>query len=116
MRLALQQRPEGVPSGPVGLQVAGHQSVWVGILEMEESQTVPAHRAIQDGRKRGLVQFMSMCPRCGKIQSQTGYDRDSLLRLLERGYPVEAHCEECGEFWPIGVKERAGLAILVLAR
>ena len=83
---------------------------------MEKSQAVPAHRAIHDGHERGLVQFMSMCPRCGKIRSQLGYDRDSLLRLLERGYPVEAHCEECDEFWPINVKERAGLAILVLAR
>ena len=34
---------------------------------------------------------------------------------LERGYPMEAYCEDCDDFWSISVKERAGLAMLLLA-
>jgi hypothetical protein len=82
---------------------------------MEKSQAVPAHRAIQDGDKRALVQFLSTCPKCRQMRTQFRYDRDSLLRLLERGYPMEAYCEECNDFWSINVKERAGLAIVLLA-
>jgi len=82
---------------------------------MEKSQAVPAHRVPQDGDKRALVQFMSTCPKCGQMRTQFRYDRDSLLRLLERGYPMEAYCEDCDDFWSISVKERAGLAIVLLA-
>jgi hypothetical protein len=83
---------------------------------MEKTQATGDHDATSDGRKREMIQFMSTCPRCGQLRSQRKYDRDSLLRLLEGGHPVEAYCEACDDFWPINVKERAGLAIVVLAR
>lgn len=53
--------------------------------------------------------FESMCPKCAQIQPQRGFDRNSLLRLLSRGYPVEAYCALCDEFWSISAKERAAL-------
>jgi hypothetical protein len=68
------------------------------------------------GTKRGLVEFVSTCPKCAQSRSQLRYDRESLVRLLERGYPVEAYCEGCDDYWLINVKERAGLAIVMLAR
>ena len=55
------------------------------------------------------VPFESMCPKCGEVQPQRGFDRSSLLRLLSSGYPVEAYCTTCDEFWPITAKERAVL-------
>jgi len=55
------------------------------------------------------IRFRSMCPKCVKIQPQRGYDRNSLLRLLNGGYPVEAYCAACDEYWPVSIKERAAL-------
>jgi hypothetical protein len=60
--------------------------------------------------------FISTCPWCAHEQPQLAYDRDSLMRLLNGGYPVEAYCDRCDEFWPISAKERAGLATAALAR
>jgi len=62
------------------------------------------------------VGFRSMCPRCAKIRPQRGYDRNSLLRLLNRGYPVEAYCVACDEYWPISIKERAALAAAAIEK
>ena len=55
------------------------------------------------------VPFESMCPKCAQVRPQRGFDRNSLLRLLGSGYPVEAHCALCDEFWSISAKERAAL-------
>ncbi len=55
------------------------------------------------------VPFESMCPKCAHIQPQRGFDRYALLRLLSSGYPVEAYCTTCDEFWSISAKERAAL-------
>jgi hypothetical protein len=33
-----------------------------------------------------------------------------LQRSLDGGYPVDAYCVLCDEFWPISVSERAALA------
>lgn len=55
------------------------------------------------------VGFRSMCPKCAEMRPQRGFDRNSLLRLLNRGYPVEAYCVACDEYWPISIKERVAL-------
>ena len=55
------------------------------------------------------VPFESMCPNCAQIQPQRGFDRNSLLRLLSSGYPVEAYCATCDGFWSISPTERAAL-------
>jgi hypothetical protein len=55
------------------------------------------------------IPFESMCPKCAQVQPQRGFDRNSLLRLLSSGYPVEAYCATCNEFWPINAKERTAL-------
>jgi len=38
-----------------------------------------------------------------------------LVRLLNGGYPIEAYCVSCDEFWPISVRERVALGALVTA-
>lgn len=73
------------------------------------------------GRKLSLrtdgsrVPFESTCPKCAQLRAQPGYDRSSLLRLLSGGYPVEAYCARCDEFWSISAKERAALVAAAIA-
>lgn len=66
-------------------------------------------------RVNGQVPFESMCPKCAQLQPQTGFGRDSLLRLLSKGHPVEAYCVLCDEFWSISARERAALVAAVIA-
>ena len=61
------------------------------------------------GSKTNPMQFRSMCPICVTMRSQRGYDRNSLQRLLNGGYPVEAYCATCDEYWPVSIEERAAL-------
>jgi hypothetical protein len=49
------------------------------------------------------------------MRPQLGYDRNSLLRLLRGGYPLEAYCSMCDEFWSISAKERAALVAMAVA-
>ena len=56
------------------------------------------------------VFFMSTCPRCTREQPQHGFFRAALQRLLDSGYPVEAYCVMCDQFWPISAQERAAVA------
>jgi hypothetical protein len=61
------------------------------------------------------VPFVSTCPTCAQVRPQPGYDHNSLLRLLGGGYPVEAYCSMCDEFWSISAKERATLVAAAVA-
>jgi len=74
-----------------------------------------AHGTKSNGRTNGSIPFASMCPKCAQVRPQRGYDSNSLLRLLNRGYPVEAHCAICDEFWSISLKERAALGAAAIA-
>jgi hypothetical protein len=58
---------------------------------------------------RTKIPFLSPCPKCAQVRLQRGYDRASLVRLFNQGYPVEAYCETCDEFWSVSAKERAAL-------
>ena len=55
----------------------------------------------------GPIPFTSMCPRCTREQHQRGFPRVALSRLLDKGYPIEAYCVMCDQFWPISPRERA---------
>jgi hypothetical protein len=69
-----------------------------------------------DGRMHvSKVPFVSMCPTCAQMRPQPGYDHNSLLRLLRGGYPLEAYCSMCDEFWSISAKERATLVAAAVA-
>jgi hypothetical protein len=59
--------------------------------------------------------FMSPCPRCAQVRLQRGYDRASLLMLFNHGYPVEAYCERCDEFWSVNAKECAALVAAAIS-
>ena len=61
------------------------------------------------------VPFMSTCPKCAQVRPQRGYDRNSLLRLLRGGYPLDAYCAMCDEFWSVSAKERAALVAAAVA-
>ena len=53
------------------------------------------------------VPFTSTCPRCTREQHQRGFPRTVLSRLLDKGYPIEAYCVMCDQFWSISPRERA---------
>jgi len=73
-------------------------------------KTTFVHRALTT-----RVPFVSMCHTCAEMRPQLGYDRNSLLRLLRGGYPLEAYCSMCDEFWSISAKERAALVATAVA-
>ena len=82
-------------------------------------KTTFVHRAPTtrlDGRMHvSKVPFLSMCPTGAQMRPQPGYDHNSLLRLLRGGYPLEAYCSICDEFWSISAKERATLVAAAVA-
>jgi hypothetical protein len=75
----------------------------------------PALRTISNGPTDRSIPFASTCPKCAQVQPQRGYDGKSLLRLLNGGYPVEAYCAICDEFWSIDLRERAALGAAAIA-
>ena len=82
---------------------------------MKTKYTLWADRTKSNGRTNGSIPFASTCPKCAQVRPQRGYDNNSLLRLLSRGYPVEAYCDICNEFWSINLKERAALGMAAIA-
>jgi hypothetical protein len=71
---------------------------------VQRSDSTKADRRIHES-----IPFLATCPKCKQPQPQHGYNRATLSRLLERGYPVEAYCSVCEEFWAISAHERARL-------
>lgn len=57
------------------------------------------------------VPFTSMCPKCRSEQPQRGFSRAALGRLLSGGYPIEAYCVGCDDFWSISLSERVAIAV-----
>jgi len=53
-----------------------------------------------------LLRFDSTCPRCRRQQSQSGFNRAALLRLLDDDLEIQAYCPSCRDFWPISEEER----------
>jgi hypothetical protein len=74
---------------------------------------MPTGERKADGRDWPIA-FQSKCPKCAQMRPQRGYNRGSLLRLLNGGHPVEGYCTVCDEFWPISAEERARLATVAL--
>jgi hypothetical protein len=62
-----------------------------------------------------VIVFASTCPTCKREQSQDGYTLESLHRLLQGGYPIEAYCTICNEFWSISLQKRVELGERVAA-
>jgi hypothetical protein len=61
------------------------------------------------------IVFVSTCPRCRREQPQDGLTIADLVRLLNGGYPIEAYCGPCDEFWPISLRKRIELGEVVAA-
>ena len=59
------------------------------------------------------IVFVSTCPRCRREQPQDGLTIADLVRLLNGGYPIEAYCVTCDEFWPVTLQERVRLGEFV---
>ena len=57
------------------------------------------------------IPFVSTCPNCRQRQPQRGFSRAALLRLLNRGNPIEAYCVVCSEFWSISLAERVAITM-----
>jgi len=60
--------------------------------------------------------FVATCPTCGHEQLQNAFNRTALERLLNRGYPIEAYCRFCDEFWSVGVQKRVEIIEAVCGR
>ena len=60
--------------------------------------------------------FYSSCPKCRLEQSQGGFSRARLLRLLDSGHPIEAYCTTCDKFWAVSPQERAAIANKLVSR
>ena len=60
-----------------------------------------------------VVVFVSTCPHCKRHQAHDGFTVADLLRLLDGGYPIEAYCVTCDEFWPVTLQERVRLGEFV---
>ena len=50
--------------------------------------------------------FVTTCPTCGREERQNAFTRAALERLLNGGYPIEAYCSVCDEFWTVGIQKR----------
>ena len=61
------------------------------------------------------IVFVSTCPRCKREQPQDGLNLADLVRLLNGGYPIEAYCVPCDEYWPISLQRRIELGEVVAA-
>jgi len=59
------------------------------------------------------IVFASTCPRCERAQVQDTFTVADLMTLLYGGYPIEAYCAICDEFWPVSIKERVELGDMV---
>ena len=63
-----------------------------------------------DSSMHQFVQLVSICPNCNHQRPQGEYSGANLGRLLDGGYPIEAYCVACDEFWAISPRERAAVA------
>ena len=72
-------------------------------------------RSDTDRREHEMLPFVSKCPSCTREQPQSGFSLAALQRLLDGGYPIEAYCVPCDEFWPISLSERVTLTERLLA-
>jgi hypothetical protein len=61
------------------------------------------------------IVFASICPRCNREQVQDGFTVADLMRLLYGGYPIEAYCVSCDQFWPVNLRKRVELGEVVAA-
>jgi transcription elongation factor Elf1 len=59
--------------------------------------------------------FGATCPICGQERVQYAYMRRALLRLLEKGQIIDAHCGTCDVVWAVTPQERVVLARAILA-
>jgi len=69
-----------------------------------------ANRRGADSLSHKSLPFISTCPKCNSEQSQRGFSRAALGRLLAGGHPIESYCEGCDDFWSISTPERHALA------
>ena len=75
---------------------------------------INSHRAVDPcGHER--LPFVCKCPGCTRDQTQNGFSRSALQRLLDGGYPIEAYCVICDEFWPVSLWQRLTLAERLLS-
>jgi hypothetical protein len=61
------------------------------------------------------IDFSGTCPHCKREQLQEGYTLADLMRLLYGGYPIEAYCALCDEFWIVSIQKRVELGEFVAA-
>jgi arsenate reductase len=60
--------------------------------------------------------FVATCQTCGRTQLQAAFTVADLERLLSGGYPIEAYCRACDEFWTVGIQKRVEITEAVRDR
>jgi len=61
------------------------------------------------------IVFAATCPHCKRDQLQNNFTVADLMRLLYGGYPIEAFCDFCGNFWTVSLQKRVELGEIVAA-
>lgn len=77
---------------------------------MPISTQIRAPRGVTNDRVHESIPFVSTCPNCRQPQPHK-FSRAALLRLLNGGYPIEAYCAMCDEFWSISRAERVAITM-----
>jgi len=62
-----------------------------------------------------VIFFASTCPHCKRDQVQDRFTATDLMRLQYGGFPIEAYCQSCDEFWPVSIRKRVELGDVVAA-
>jgi hypothetical protein len=87
----------------------GEDALMKKLIDSDTLQ-IDSHRTVLDPCGNERLPFVSKCPSCTRDQPQTGFSRSDLQRLLDGGYPVEAYCVICDEFWPVSLWQRVTLS------
>jgi hypothetical protein len=96
----------GIQDAPLTADVYDASLFFQG-TEMKTTHAPASHWGQHEPER---ISFTSKCSKCAQVRHQRGYDRGSLQRLLNRGYPVEAYCPACDQYWQVSLKERTALA------
>ena len=96
-----------VAAAIVAVRLLQSERTWLTFIATGETCT---HLEGND-RMPEPIPFVSTCPVCRQRQPQRGFSRAAILRLLNGGYPIEAYCVPCDEFWSISLAERVAITM-----
>src|SRR5215468_4359444 len=97
------------------MTASGDVSSYLTHDPMVARQVVAVREAYRRRTMCESVAFVSTCPSCMRRQSQEGFTVADLVRLFDGGFPIEAYCAICDNFWSINLQERVDLGAAITA-